>query len=178
MTAPESISTDSPDFASILSMASLELEFDDAVKATEENPQAEDAVVPTEAAAVPAEAAVVEEAMVQADETLSSPVDEEALGEDLAESLDLEMERDFGAIVRTAVDKIGGEILFEVENVPESGHVAAVSMGAGEARRFVLVIQPSDGSPLRVEPAEESASPLAALAESYAGLVDAYKKAA
>jgi len=173
MTAPESTSIDSPDFESILSLASLDPEPDNAPAQAEEAAQADDAAVPAEEAVLPADAATAE-----AEEARSSSIDEDALGEDLAESLDLEMERDFGAIVRTAVDKIGGEILFEVENVPDSGHVAAVSMGAGEARRFVLVIQPSDGSPLRVEPAEESASPLAALAESYAGLVDAYKKAA
>jgi hypothetical protein len=173
MTAPESISLDSPDFASILSLASLDPELDEAPTPPEETPQANDAAVPAEEAVL-----LAGEAIVEAEEAPSPVIDEEALGEDLAVSLDLEMERDFGAIVRTAVDKIGGEILFEVENVPESGHVAAVSMGAGEARRFVLVIQPNDGSPLRVEPAEESASPLAALAESYAGLVDAYKKAA
>jgi hypothetical protein len=154
MSAPESALTDSPDFESILSLASLAPDL-------AETPKADDVTPPAE-------------------EPVSPAIDEEALGEDLAESLDLEMELDpdFGAIVRSAVDKIGGEILFEVENVPESGHVAAVCMGDGDARRFVLVIQPSDGSPLRVEPTEESGNPLAALAQSYAGLVDAYKKAA
>lgn len=164
MTAPDTVSTDSPDFESILSMSSL-----DSVEAS----RSAEAARQTQEAAAPAE-----EASADGEGAVSSAIDEDALSEDLAESLDLEMENDFGALVRSAAAKIGGEILFEVENVPDSGHVAAVSMGAGEQRRFVLVIQPSDGSPLRVEPAEESVNPLAALAESYAGLVDAYKKAA
>lgn len=90
------------------------------------------------------------------------------------------VDADFAGVVRSAVDRIGGEILFEMQldNVPESGHVAAVSVGDGELRRFLLVVQPTDGGPLRVEPTEESANPLAALASSYAGLVDAFKKAA
>ena len=41
-----------------------------------------------------------------------------------------------------------------------------------------MVIKPEDGGPLRVEPASESDHPLAQIMQSYAGLVDAWKKAA
>ena len=86
----------------------------------------------------------------------------------------------FEDLVQSAIEKIGGELLFRVhfDNAEQSEHVAAVSMGNGDERQFVLIILPADGGPVRVEPAGESANPLAALAESYAGVAQAYKAAA
>lgn len=84
----------------------------------------------------------------------------------------------FEQLVSSAIEKIGGELLFQVHFAEQEEHVAAVSMGSGDERQFVLIILPADGGPLRVEPAEASANPLAALAKSYAGVAQAYKAAA
>lgn len=191
MSAPEFASTESTPVDSILSLASLDpVAADDpaAADAAEDPGPVMDIEAP--AASEPVLAANANEAMHLDEAELLPPetettaegaeLDEDALGEDLANTLDgaLEADPDFGDVVRSAVDRIGGEILFEIDDVPESGHVAAVSVGDGDLRRFLLVVQPKDGSPLRVEPTEDSANPLAALAESYAGLVEAFKKAA
>lgn len=191
MSAPEFATTESTPVDSILSLASLNpvAAYDPVVA---DAAKVSGPVIDIEALAtsepVPAangnEALHLDEAELLPDETETTAehveLDEDALGEDLAETLDdaLEADPDFGDVVRSAVDRIGGEILFEIDDVPDSGHVAAVSVGDGDLRRFLLVVQPKDGSPLRVEPTEESANPLAALAESYAGLVEAFKKAA
>ncbi|MGD9914680.1 MAG: hypothetical protein AB7S80_11425 [Rhizobiaceae bacterium] len=191
MSAPEFASTESTPVDSILSLTSLDpVAADDpaAADAAEDPGPVMDIEAP--AACEPVLAANANEAMHLDEAELLPPetettaegaeLDEDALGEDLANTLDgaLEADPDFGDVVRSAVDRIGGEILFEIDDVPESGHVAAVSVGDGDLRRFLLVVQPKDGSPLRVEPTEDSANPLAALAESYAGLVEAFKKAA
>ncbi|MGE0501533.1 MAG: hypothetical protein AB7I79_07670 [Rhizobiaceae bacterium] len=85
---------------------------------------------------------------------------------------------EFAGMVREAIERFDGQILFELDHDPAFGHVAAVQMGDGDARQFAMVIKPDDGGPLRVEPAAESEHPLAAIMQSYAGLVDAWKKAA
>ena len=124
--------------------------------------------IPDETNAAEATAAVP----LAADPTLAGPeveaVIEAALDDDLA----------FVGLVRDAVGQYGGEILFELDHDPRYGHVAAVQMGDGDQRQFAMVIKPVDGGPLRVEPAAESEHPLAAIMQSYAGLVDAWKKAA
>ncbi|MGE3306401.1 MAG: hypothetical protein AB7I52_10560 [Rhizobiaceae bacterium] len=192
MSAPEFASTESTPVDSILSLTSLDPVAADDPAAADAAEFAEPVIdVEAQATSEPLVAADGNEALhldeaelLLPDETKTTAgdaeLDEDALGADLAETLDdaLEADPDFGDVVRSAVDRIGGEILFEIDDVPESGHVAAVSVGDGDLRRFLLVVQPKDGSPLRVEPTEDSANPLAALAESYAGLVEAFKKAA
>ncbi|MGO4841136.1 hypothetical protein AB4144_53670, partial [Rhizobiaceae sp. 2RAB30] len=59
----------------------------------------------------------------------------------------------------------------------ECRHVAAVTLGSGDHRRVALVIVPMEGA-MRIEPADTSTNPVAAIARSYVGLVDAYKSAA
>jgi hypothetical protein len=85
---------------------------------------------------------------------------------------------EFTGLVREAIERFDGQILFELDHDPAFGQVAAVQMGDGDARQFAMVIKPDDGGPLRVEPAAESEHPLAAIMQSYAGLVEAWKKAA
>lgn len=85
----------------------------------------------------------------------------------------------FDAALNQVLSSAGGELLFRfAEDSAAGDKIAAVRLGDGEARLIALVILPPHGAPLRVEPAEESANPLAPLAKSYASLVDAWKAAA
>ncbi|BCH26122.1 hypothetical protein MesoLjLc_60370 [Mesorhizobium sp. L-8-10] len=86
---------------------------------------------------------------------------------------------DFEESVRMALAAVGGELLFQMrlENVDDCRHVAAVTLGTGGDRRVALVILPPEGV-MRIEPVESSTNPLAALARSYAGVLDAYQSAA
>ncbi|HHZ10005.1 MAG TPA: hypothetical protein GX405_14635 [Rhizobiales bacterium] len=85
----------------------------------------------------------------------------------------------FDEALNHVLSTAGGELLFRFpEDVASGEKVAAVRLGDGEARLIALVILPPHGNPLRVEPVEASENPLAALAKSYASLVDAWKAAA
>lgn len=87
---------------------------------------------------------------------------------------------DFDGIVRGALEAVGGVLLFKMR-VGESEadqHVAAAAVGAGPTRQFLILSLPAEGGRLKVEPTSHSRSPLARLAESYAGLMDAFKAAA
>lgn len=81
--------------------------------------------------------------------------------------------------IRAALEKTGGEILFQmrIEN-EDCQRIAAVRIGEGEEREFALVIMPPDGGMMRVEPLAHSTNPLARITESYAGLMDVFKAAA
>ncbi len=85
----------------------------------------------------------------------------------------------FDEALKQVLSSAGGELLFRFTEDSAIGEkIAAVRLGDGEARLIALVILPPHGDPLRVEPVEESANPLAALAKSYASLIDAWKAAA
>src|SRR6187549_3375597 len=85
----------------------------------------------------------------------------------------------FEESIRTALKPTGGEILFQmrIEN-DDCQHLAAVRIGRGEQREFALVIMPPDGGLVRVEPIAQSSNPVAAITESYAGLMDVFRAAA
>ena len=107
------------------------------------------------------------------------PSDIELAPSEFEEALpDLPDSEDFEESIRMALSAVGGELLFQMrlEN-DECRHVAAVALGSGDHRRVALVILPPEGA-MRIEPAETSTNPVAAIARSYAGLVDAYKSAA
>ncbi len=76
---------------------------------------------------------------------------------------------DFDATLRSA----GARVLFAVH--PAAGSdapfVAAVVVGDGEERQFLIVTRPADGS-VSVETAEASRSPLARLAPSFAAVME------
>ena len=57
-------------------------------------------------------------------------------------------------------------------------HHAAAAVGLGENRQFLLLTLPAQGGHLKVETTSRSDSPLARIAESYAGLMDVLKAAA
>jgi len=82
--------------------------------------------------------------------------------------------------LKAALDRLDGELLFDVklDNVDDCQRVAAVRLGDDSGRQFALVIMPQNGGSVRVEAAAGSANPLAAIAESYAGVMDALKIAA
>ncbi|HTV67415.1 MAG TPA: hypothetical protein VMF90_02660 [Rhizobiaceae bacterium] len=82
--------------------------------------------------------------------------------------------------LKAALDRLGGKLLFDMrlDNVDNCQRVAAVRLGDGAEKQFALVIMPPSGGPVRVEPTTESDNPLAAIAESYDGVLSALKMAA
>ena len=86
-------------------------------------------------------------------------------------------ETDFEDVVRGALEAVGGSLLFKMK-VGDEQHVAAAAVGSGEARQFLLLTLAAGGGQLKVETASRSASPLAGIAASYAGLMDVFQAAA
>lgn len=89
-------------------------------------------------------------------------------------------ESDFETVVRGALEAVGGSLLFKmrVGGAGQGQHVAAAAVGSGEARQFLLLTLAAAGGQLKVETASRSASPLARIAASYAGLMDVFQAAA
>jgi hypothetical protein len=90
-------------------------------------------------------------------------------------------ETDFEEVVRGALEAVGGTLLFKMRINAEgqAHHAAAAAVGVGDGRQFLLLTLPTDGGgQLKVETAARSASPLARIAASYAGLMDVFKAAA
>jgi hypothetical protein len=89
-------------------------------------------------------------------------------------------DEDFGMVVSGALEAVGGALLFKVRAGAgdEAMHVAAAAVGAGDARQFLLLSLPIHGGQLKVETAHRSTNPLAGIAASYAGLMDAFQAAA
>jgi hypothetical protein len=89
-------------------------------------------------------------------------------------------DEDFGEVVRGALEAVGGALLFKVRvGAGETDmHVAAAAVGAPEARQFLLLSLPIHGGQLKVETAQRSTNPLAGIAASWAGLMDAFQAAA
>jgi hypothetical protein len=87
---------------------------------------------------------------------------------------------DFEKVVRGALEAVGGRLLFKMKvgADDEAHHAAAASVGLGESRQFLLLTLPAHGGQLKVETTSRSSSPLAQIAESYAGLMDVLKVAA
>jgi hypothetical protein len=85
----------------------------------------------------------------------------------------------FEESIRTALKPTGGEILFQMRiEDDDCQRLAAVRIGRGEQCELALVIMPPDGGLVRVEPIAQSSNPVAAITESYAGLVDVFRAAA
>ena len=85
----------------------------------------------------------------------------------------------FEESIRTALKATGGEMLFQMRLENEDcQRIAAVRIGVEGERQFALVIMPPDGGLMRVEPVEQSSNPIAAITESYAGLMDVFRAAA
>ena len=89
-------------------------------------------------------------------------------------------EMEFGLLVREALRGAGGSLLFAMTVGPDGArsHVAAASIGAGAARKLMIISMPEGGGELVTESAAESANPIARIAESYLGLEEALAKAA
>jgi hypothetical protein len=113
-------------------------------------------------------------------------VDDAAAGESL-ETVEFELALQnqnlvslgFEESIRTALEGVGGEVLFQMRlEEQDCQRVAAVRIGTGEEQEFALVIMPPGGGIMRVEPVKQSNNPLAKIAESYAGLVDVFRAAA
>ena len=83
--------------------------------------------------------------------------------------------------LKTALDRLGGRLLFDMRldnAIDDCQRVAAVTLGDGDDKQFALVIMPEGGGSIRVEAAEASGNPLAAIAQSYEGVMTALKMAA
>jgi hypothetical protein len=87
---------------------------------------------------------------------------------------------DFEEVVRGALEAVGGTLLFKMKvgADSEAHHAAAAAVGLGHSRQFLLLTLPTHGGQLKVETTSRSDSPLARIAESYAGLMDVLKAAA
>lgn len=84
------------------------------------------------------------------------------------------LDGDFAGCIVSALETVNGTLLFQmqIDAEPESRKIAAISVGHGETREFALVILPDGAEGVRVERAAESDDPLAAIAPSYAGLIE------
>ncbi len=89
-------------------------------------------------------------------------------------------ETDFEEVVRGALEAVGGTLLFKmrIDAEGQAHHAAAAAVGVGESRQYLLLTLPMEGGQLKVETVARSASPLARIAASYAGLMDVFKAAA
>src|SRR5688500_19368965 len=89
-------------------------------------------------------------------------------------------DNDFEEVVRGALEAVGGKLLFKMKvgADSEAHHAAAAAVGLGHSRQFLLLTLPTHGGQLKVETTSRSESPLARIAESYAGLMDVLKAAA
>jgi hypothetical protein len=89
-------------------------------------------------------------------------------------------DNDFEEVVRGALEAVGGQLLFKMKVGADSEehHAAAAAVGLGHSRQFLLLTLPTHGGQLKVETTTRSSSPLARIAESYAGLMDVLKAAA
>jgi hypothetical protein len=88
--------------------------------------------------------------------------------------------QDFENSLQAALAATGGTLLFQmhIDNEKAREHVAAISVGTAEERRLFLVVLPTDGGKLKVEPVETSDNPLARITPAFAGLVDVFDIAA
>lgn len=89
-------------------------------------------------------------------------------------------DNDFEEVVRGALEAVDGTLLFKMKVGAdgEAHHAAAAAVGLGDSRQFLLLTLPTHGGQLKVETTSRSESPLARIAESYAGLMDVLKAAA
>lgn len=108
---------------------------------------------------------------------------EEKLAESLADLVPetkTVSEDEFAEVVGGALEAVGGRLLFKMR-LDKGGtgeHIAAASVGEGNERQFLLLTLPASGGALKVETASRSQNPVAALAASYAGLMDVFQAAA
>jgi hypothetical protein len=89
-------------------------------------------------------------------------------------------DNDFEEVVRGALEAVGGTLLFKMKvgADDDAHHAAAAAVGVGHGRQVLLLTLPTHGGQLKVETTSHSNSPLARIAESYAGLMDVLKAAA
>lgn len=108
------------------------------------------------------------------DTGLISALSMETVEFELALQLQSQPGKAFEAILSDALQNVGGQLLFDMPSQPEtsSGHIAAVSLPSGEERVLALVVQSGEDGALRVEPAEQSANPVARIVPAYAGVME------
>jgi hypothetical protein len=105
---------------------------------------------------------------------IASALSMETVEFELALQLQSQPGKAFEAILADALRNVGGKLLFDMPSQPEtsSGHVAAVSLPSGEERVLALVVQSVEDGALSVEPAEQSANPVARIVPAYAGVME------
>lgn len=92
---------------------------------------------------------------------------------DSLEAVELELVLQASADLEAALERAGAKLLFRVHEGgrPDAPFSAAVAVGEGAERRFLIVRRPADGA-VTVEPAETCGDPLARLAPSFAAVME------
>ena len=87
---------------------------------------------------------------------------------------------EFEAVVRGALEAVGGTLLFRmlVGDEDQKQHAAAAFVGVRDSRQFLVLTLPMAGGQLKVETAARSSNPVAKIAASYAGVAEAFAAAA
>lgn len=87
---------------------------------------------------------------------------------------------EFEAVVRGALEAVGGTLLFRMLTGEEGRqqHAAAAFVGVKDSRQYLVLTLPISGGQLRVETAARSSSPVAMIAASYASVAEAFAAAA
>jgi len=113
-------------------------------------------------------------ALMPEDIGIASALSMETVEFELALQLQSRPGKAFEAVLSDALRNVGGKLLFDIAAKPEAGlgRVAAVSLPSGEERVLALVVQSPEDGALRVEPAEQSANPVARIVSAYAGVME------
>lgn len=85
----------------------------------------------------------------------------------------------FEGAVRQALAKAGGTLLFHMrlDDGDAARWTAAVSVGDGDQRQFLIVTIPAEGD-VSIEPLDRSAEPLARIAPAFAEVMERLRPAA
>lgn len=102
----------------------------------------------------------------------------ETIGLELALQSQDTVQTGFEGAVRQALEKAGGTLLFHmrVDDGSATRWTAAVSIGAGDERQFLIVTIPADGN-VRIEPLDQSDEPVARIAPAFADLMEKLSRA-
>lgn len=92
---------------------------------------------------------------------------------DSLEAVELELVLQASDDLEAALGQAGAKLLFRVHEggAPDAPFSAAVVVGEGAERRFLIVRRPAGGA-VSVEPVETSGDPLARLAPSFAAVME------
>lgn len=107
------------------------------------------------------------------------PISLETIELELALQSQATVQAGFEGAVSRALEKAGGALLFHmrVDDGEATRWTAAVSIGAGQERQFLIVTIPAEGN-VRIEPLDQSDEPLARIAPAFADVMERLGRAA